>query len=53
MRLPFLDESGRIGQDGLVALGGVAVRAATDELDGGGIRRFPEVPRDRAPHKLF
>lgn len=27
MRLLFLDESGRIGQDGLFALGGVAVRA--------------------------
>lgn len=23
------------------------------ELDGVGIKRFPEVPRDRAPHKLF
>ncbi len=26
---------------------------ATGELDGVGIKRFPEVPRERTPHKLF
>jgi len=26
---------------------------ATGELEGVGIKRFPDVPRDRAPHKLF
>jgi hypothetical protein len=30
-----------------------ATHPATGELDGVGIKRFPEVPRDRAPHKLF
>jgi len=36
VRLLFLDESGRIGQDGLFALGGVTVRADEWrlELDG-------------------
>jgi hypothetical protein len=30
-----------------------ATHPATGELDGVGIKRFPEVPPDRAPHKLF
>jgi hypothetical protein len=30
-----------------------ATHPATGELDGVGIKRFPDVPRDRAPHKLF
>jgi hypothetical protein len=30
-----------------------ATHPATGELDGVGIKRFPEVPRERAPHKLF
>ncbi len=30
-----------------------ATHPATGELDGVGIKRFPDAPRDRAPHKLF
>ena len=30
-----------------------ATHPATGELDGVGIKRFPDVPRERAPHKLF
>jgi Protein of unknown function (DUF3800) len=30
-----------------------ATHPATGELDGVGLKRFPEVPRERPPHKLF
>lgn len=30
-----------------------ATHPATGELDGVGIKRFPDVPRDRVPHRLF
>lgn len=49
VRLLILDE--RRGY--LKLLPRFATHPATGELDGVGIKRFPEVRRDRPPHKLF